>query len=298
VSPQSEALGAATLGSALAWATRRLDGLSETARLDAEVLLAHVLGVDRVALHICWRDALGDAEGEVYAALIERRVRHEPVAYLVGRRAFYDVELVVDRNVLIPRPETEHAVEEALSWAEAHRQRRLRVADVGTGSGALAVVLARHLHEAHVVAVDVSSVALAVARRNVARYQLDGRVDLVCGDLLTAFSAPFDLVVANLPYVSVGELPTLSAGVTAYEPHLALDGGDDGLDLVRRLLALPAEWLTRPGLALFEIDPRQSHIVAKLARERYPQADVSIVPDLAGWDRIVRIVRLASDDNR
>lgn len=289
MSSRSEALGAATVGSALNWAARRLGDASESPRLDAKVLLAHVLGVERVALHLFWRDALGDDDRDAYVALVERRERLEPVAYLVGQRAFYDVDLLVDRNVLIPRPETEHMVEVALSWAEPYWHRHLLVADVGTGSGALAVVLARHLPQAYVVAVDASRAALGVAKRNVSRYHLEERVDLVCGDLLTAFSAPFDLVVANLPYVCAGELPTLSKGVTVYEPHLALNGGDDGLDLVGRLLGSPAEWLARPGLALFEIDPRQSRAVVELARKRYPRADTSIIPDLAGWDRVVRI---------
>jgi release factor glutamine methyltransferase len=283
------------VGVALRQATRELarhlaDQPEATPRLDAELLLAHVLGCGRVQLLSRWRDDLTSAEAEQFAALLARRAAHEPAAYLLGRRAFYDVELVVTRDVLIPRPETEHLVEAALAWAVEHPPRR--VVDVGTGSGALAVTLARHLPEARVVAVDLSAAALAVAARNVARYGLAERVALLQADLLSALGEPCDLIVANLPYIPQAEIATLAPEVATYEPRLALDGGADGLALIRRLLAQAPRLLATPGLLLLDIDHRQADAVVALAAERLPGARVTVLRDLAGLPRVVRVERI------
>jgi release factor glutamine methyltransferase len=275
-------------------AARRLSAAGcDTGRLDAEVLLAHVLGVTRVGLHLRWREPLDPAAAGAFAGLVERRAAHEPVAYLIGERAFYDVALRVKRHVPIPRPEPEHLVEEALAWAAAagHDGRSLRLADVGTGSGALAVVLARRLPRVHVWAVDLSPAALAVAADNVARYDLAGRVLPLCGDLLAPLAGPLDLIVANLPYVRRDEVPMLMPDVAAHEPWLALDGGADGLDLIRRLLPQAAERLAQPGLLLLEIDPRQAEAAAALAQEALADAQVAVRQDHAGRERVVRIER-------
>lgn len=277
-------------------AARRLAAAGcDTPRLDAEVLLAYVLGTDRAGLHLHWREPLAPADADRLAGLVARRAAHEPVAYLIGERAFYDVDLYVDRHVLIPRPETEHLVEEALAWTAAYSpaapggtDHAWRLADVGTGSGALAVVLGRRLPGAHVWAVDRSPAALAVAARNVARYGLEGRVLPLCGDLLAPLAGPLDLVLANLPYVRRDEVPTLQRDVAAYEPRLALDGGADGLDLIRRLLPQAAERLARPGLLLLEIDPRQAPTAAALALAALPGASVAVLRDYSGRERVVR----------
>jgi release factor glutamine methyltransferase len=234
-----------------------------------------------------WRDDLTSAEAEQFAALLARRAAHEPVAYLLGRRAFYDVELMVTRDVLIPRPETEHLVEAALFWAAEHPPRW--VVDVGTGSGALAVTMARHLPTARVVAVDLSAAALAVAARNVARYGLGERVTLLQADLLSVLGGPCDLIVANLPYIPQADIATLAPEVAAYEPHLALDGGVDGLALFRRLLVQVPAVLATPGLLLLEIDHRQADAVVALATQHLPRARVTVLRDLAGLPRVVRV---------
>jgi release factor glutamine methyltransferase len=218
-------------------------------------------------------------------------VAGEPVAYLTGTRAFYDRDLVVTPAVLIPRPETEHLVEAALAWARGlapERQRGLRIADVGTGSGAIAVTLAAHLPGAQVWAVDISAEALAVAAQNAARHGVTGHLILVEGDLL-AQVPPVDLIAANLPYVPRAKLAALP--VTRHEPWLALDGGPDGLDLIRRLLAQAPAVLAAGGLALLEIEAGQGPAVRALAEAAFPGAAVAVLTDWTGHDRLVRIER-------
>ena len=280
--------GDLTVGTALRWAIPLLAASGgDTPRLDAEVLLGHVLSLTRAQLHTHRDDPLPPDAARRYRDLVARRAHGEPVAYLVGTRAFYDLDLYVDRRVLIPRPETEMLVEEALAWCGRADARCTRIADVGTGSGALAVTLARHLPEARVWAVDRSPEALAVAARNVARHGLEGRVWPVCGDLLAPLRGPFDAIVANLPYVPSARLPELDVGVRAYEPRTALDGGPDGLDVVRRLLPQAAERLARPGLLLLEIDEGQGAPAADLVARALPGARVAVRRDLAGLERMV-----------
>lgn len=281
-----------TVRDAVAWATRLLASRQcDTPRLDAEVLLGFVLGVARARLHAHWSDALDAAATARYADAVRRRARHEPVAYIIGVRAFYDLDLEVTPDVLIPRPETEHLLEDALTWALAQAHRRIRALDVGTGSGALAVGLARHLPHAQVWAVDRSLAALRVARRNLARYGLEQRVTLVCSDLLASLVGPFDLVVANLPYIPCADLDHLAPDIVNYEPRSALDGGQDGLDLIRRLLDEVPRRLSENSLLLLEIESRQGEAVKRLAEELFPNAEITLLRDYAGLDRVVRIER-------
>ena len=192
------------------WATGLLATSSETPRLDAEVLLAHVLGMGRTALVTDGGRCLSPAQAEQFTGLVRRRLRGEPVAYLTGRRAFFDLELMVDARVLIPRPETELLLETALAWAQKMAPEPLRVVDVGTGSGALAIAVARHLERSSVLATDLSVEALQVAAANLAVYGLFGRIALVRGDLLTCVRGPVEVIVSNPPYVPRDRLPTLS----------------------------------------------------------------------------------------
>ena len=279
------------VGDALRWAVRLLVARgADTPRLDAELLLAHLLDVDRAQVLIRRDDCLTPTQVERFTELVQRRVRHEPVAYLIGERAFYDVDLRVTPATLIPRPETEHLVEEALTWAKK-QSGRLRVVDVGTGSGAIAIVLARHLPEATVWAVDLSLPALRVAWENVRRYGLSERVWLVQSNLLKPMGAAFDLILANLPYVSMADMAVLEPNVADYEPHLALEGGTDGTEIMTRLIEqLPAR-LACPGLALFEIDPRQAGPLQAAAAVLLPDARALLVHDLAGHERVLRIER-------
>ncbi|MBC7255074.1 MAG: peptide chain release factor N(5)-glutamine methyltransferase [Chloroflexi bacterium] len=287
-----EALPAGSLSvrDALRWAVRVLiSSGSDSPRLDAEVLLAHALGIKRSQLPLYWEEVLSAEVAEAFTSLVRRRAAHEPVAYLVGRRAFYDLDVCVDARVLIPRPESELLVEEALSWAHARDVQR--VADVGTGSGALAIALARHLPSAWVWGTDLSPEALAVAHKNARCHGIEGRIGWVCCDLLSALAGPFEIIVANLPYIPTEEIATLPPDVAAYEPHLALDGGPGGLTVIERLLQQVPERLSRPGLLLLEIDSRQAERAVALAGAFLPDAHIAVLRDLAGLPRVVRVVR-------
>lgn len=255
---------------------------SPTARLDAELLLAHVLGVDRTRLFLDEALTVEGAAVRAYQDLVRRRsVGHEPVAYLVGRRGFRHLELAVDERVLIPRPETEHAVEAVLEEAP----RGARVVDVGTGSGAIALALKHERPDLTVTGSDVSRGALAVARANGERLGLD--VQWVLADGVPPLDSGSDpeskawgVVVANPPYVPEGD-PRVEPGVHAHEPHAALYAGPDGLDVIRRLVA------GRPApLLVLEVGDGQAQEVARLAKEA-GYARVAARGDLAGIARII-----------
>ncbi|MFO7696738.1 MAG: peptide chain release factor N(5)-glutamine methyltransferase [Anaerolineae bacterium] len=281
------------LTDALRWAIRLFVlRQADSPRLDAELLLAHVMHVQRPWLLVHGNDCLSTGQARQFSALVHRALDDEPIAYLTGERPFYDVTLHVSPAVLIPRPETEHIVEEALAWASRQKP-GLRVVDVGTGSGALAIVLARHLPFAMVIGTDLSSEALRVAAQNVQRHDLGARVHLLQADLLSALGGRFDLVVANLPYIDPLELPTLQPGVRDHEPRMALDGGPSGTAVILRLIAELRAYLARPGLSLLECDPREAGTLLSAAREALPDARVDMVKDLAGLDRVVRIERSA-----
>lgn len=289
-----------TIAEALAAATERLRAASPTARLDAELLMAHALGWRRARLLAEGRAAFPDHAHEPFERLLARRADLEPVAYLVGHREFYGLDFLVDRRVLVPRPETELLVELALAAADERpttndRMRTqagpsvfgpssLIIADIGTGSGCIAVALAANLPAARVYAVDISADALDVARANAERHGVAGRVMLLRGDLLAPLHEPVDLLISNPPYTL---LEQIDEGVRRHEPHLALDGGADGLELYRRLLRGAPGRLRPGGAVLLEIGAEQGPAVAALARQAFPEAEVRVHRDLAGRDRVV-----------
>ena len=261
------------------------------ARLEAEVLVMSVLRMPRQSL-------FGEQETEVTGQqqstldeLLERRYQREPLAYILGQREFYGITVVLTPAVLIPRPETEGLVEHALFMAMMGMESRdLIIADVGTGSGAIAINLAIHLPGGKIFAVDVEDAVLDVAAYNIRAHGVGDRVTLAIGDLLDAVPEPVDLVVANLPYIPTDRIPTLQPEVQQ-EPVLALDGGSDGLDLIRRLLVQAEDKLKDHGIMLLEMDPEQIPVVAKLALECFPKGTTSVEKDLAGMDRILVIQR-------
>lgn len=275
-----------TVGTLLRAATAQLSATSATPRLDAELLLAHVLGWPRARLLAERDDQPAAAQTAAFATLIARRSTLEPVAYLVGHKAFYGLDLEVTPATLVPRPETELLVELALDEAR-RRGERLILADIGTGSGAIAIALASHLPTATIYATDVAAAALEVARRNVVRHGLSERVRLYHGDLLAPLPGPVDLLVSNPPYTILAEV---EPNVFAHEPHVALDGGPDGAAIYRRLVANLSDYVRPGGAILVEIGAWQGALVAKLLRALYPTATVSVHQDLAGRDRVVRIV--------
>ncbi|MGI8712141.1 MAG: peptide chain release factor N(5)-glutamine methyltransferase [Solirubrobacteraceae bacterium] len=267
----------AAVGAAVARATALL-GESDTPRLDAELLLSDVLGVGREQLVIDRDVPLPDDVARRFRALVDRRVAREPVAYILGRRGFRNLDLAVDRRVLIPRPETEGLVEVGLELP-----RGASVLDVGTGSGAIALALKDERPDLVVSGVDASADAVAVARANAARLGLDVR--FAAGDLL-AGCGPCDAVLANLPYVEDGALASLEPEITRYEPREALFAGVDGLDLIRRLIGSLVRLPWRPSMIALEIGPPQALEVRALLTGA-GWGSVSVRADLAGRDRVV-----------
>ncbi len=264
-----------TVAEVLASTARALAAVSDTPRLDAELLLAEALGVDRARLVLDRRTPVDGLAHERFDRLARRRLAGEPVAYLLGRRGFRFIELAVDPRVLIPRPETELLVEAALELAP-----RASVLDVGTGSGAVALAIAHERPDLRVAGVDVSEHAVAVARANARRLGLE--VSFTVGDLLSG-AAPVDGVVANLPYVEDGA--QLPVDVGRFEPPEALFAGPDGLSSIRRLADAVAgrPW---PALLALEIGAGQGAAVAALVSDAGFD-EVSVLPDLAGLDRVV-----------
>ncbi len=271
-----------------AWRNGRaqLEPISPSPALDARLLLEHILGQDHAYLIAHDAEPLTATQESDYQALVARAAAHEPVPYLIGRAPFMGLDFAVSHDVLIPRPETEQLVEVAIQWGRGRGA--IRIVDVGTGSGCIAVSLAHYLPAAEVLAVDVSARALAVARANAARHA-PGRVQFMQADLLSATAPGIDLLVANLPYIARREWPTLPIGVKSYEPEIALDGGPGGLDPFRTLLPQAAERLNPGGLALLEIGWQQGEAVAALAGVSFPGAAVAVHKDFAGHDRIVAI---------
>ncbi|HLU11029.1 MAG TPA: peptide chain release factor N(5)-glutamine methyltransferase [Oceanobacillus sp.] len=268
-------------------AIERLRPVSESAALDVDMLLGEVLGVDRAYLLAHGDQVLTDEQREQFEAWVERAANGEPIAYILGKRGFYDLEFVVTPDVLIPRPETELLLEQALDWARARPM--LTTVDVGTGSGALAVTFARHAPQARVYATDVSTAALVVARQNAERH--NANVTFLQGDLLSPLiegNIRVDLVMANLPYIASDEVPTLA--VSRYEPTLALDGGADGLDLIRRLLTQIPQACNPNALILLEIGATQGAATLRLVRQILNPQSADVLQDYAGLDRIVRVV--------
>lgn len=258
------------------------------AAFDAEVLARHLLGWDRAALIARGRDPEPPDFPSRFAELIARRLRREPVAQIVGVREFWGLEFEVTRDVLVPRPETELVIDEALSFA---RERPCRqVIDVGTGSGCLAVTLAHELADVHVIAVDTSAAALAVAQRNAARHGVTGRVTFHQGDVLSGIDGAADLIMSNPPYVPDSEADVLQPEVVRYEPHRALFGGPDGLDVIRRLFTDAPPRLAPNGRLVVEFGYGQHDRVRQLA-EQTGWTIVGVRRDLQSIPRTLALAR-------
>jgi release factor glutamine methyltransferase len=247
-----------TVGRLLDWTTQFLGQKgSESPRLDAEVLLSHALGWKRIDLYARHGEAAPDEGRAKFKELVQRRVKGCPVAYLVGRKEFFSLEFEVGPAVLIPRPDTECVVDECLRLAR--EMTAPRVLDVGTGSGCLAVTVAKHHKTAQVTAVDVSPEALAVARRNAEKHGVGERVRFLEGDLFAPLGGDelFDFVLSNPPYIPHGDIAGLEPGVRDYEPHTALDGGADGYAVFERLVAGAPAHLKPGGWLIVEIGSPQ-----------------------------------------
>lgn len=264
-------------------------------RLEAEVMVMNLMRMPRQDLFSNQENEVAPQQELELAATVERRLTREPLAYILGFREFYGINLLVNSDVLIPRPETEGLVEHALFMALMGMETtELVIADVGTGTGAIAINLAIHLPAARIYALDSTDSVLDVAAYNIRAHNVTDRVTLSKGDLLEPLPEPADLIVANLPYIATSRIPTLQPEVQ-WEPKAALDGGEDGLDLIRRLLSQASSKVKEPATILLELDPEQVPAVEELAKQHFPEATTSVEQDLAHLDRIF-VISLGGDE--
>ncbi len=257
----------------------------EDSNLEGELLLRHTLGISRVELYLNLNRKLTPKQEETFLVLIKRRLNSEPTAYITGSREFYGLSFHVDRRVLIPRPETELLVEEALGLAQNYPQPA--VADIGTGCGAIAISLALNLPQAKIYATDISGSALEVARLNCQKHGVSHRIELLQGNLLEPLPEPVQLMVANLPYVAQPELARISQ--LNSEPPAALDGGPDGLDRIRTLINQLGDKLSPNGSLLLEVGLGQAKMVTTLLKHRFPDAKIETISDLSSIERVVKL---------
>lgn len=267
------------------------EGLA-AARLDAEVLLAQTLGLDRVGLYTRFDQPLRPGELAGFKKLIQRRLRREPVAYILGEREFWSLKFKVTPDVLIPRPETEILVAEALKVLSgpAKTEKSLQILEIGTGSGVISVALAKELPLAAVLATDIADKALSVAEENARRNGVGERIRFLQGDLFAPLEkeSRFELIITNPPYIAQGDFPSLPPEVRDYEPRVALNGGKDGLDFFRRVLPMVGELLCPGGWFLAEIGAGQEPKVRQIAEANPVLAGLDFVPDLAGIKRVFK----------
>jgi release factor glutamine methyltransferase len=283
-----------TIGRLLNWTTEFLrEKGAENPRLDAEVLLAFARGSKRIELYTAFDEPAQEEVRERFRALVKERAAGKPVAYLVGQREFFSLPFEVTPDVLIPRPETELVAVRALDLAKPQAADGLAIADVGTGSGVLAVTLAKHLPTSRVTAIDLSDAALAVARRNAQRHGVAERIEFVRSDLFDQVdpSRVFDFIVSNPPYITSAEMAELADDVRRYEPALALDGGPAGTNVVERLLPQAAERLTTDGWLLMETSPTIADRVERLVDATPMLKRFPTQKDLAGHARVVEAQR-------
>ncbi len=285
-----------TLAEALRDATLRLQHAEiDDARLEAEVLLCHVRGVQRETLFAQLQEPISEAVRRAFHLLLARRIAHEPTAYITGHREFYGLDFACSPAALIPRPETELLVETAHDWIMNHERpvKDLRAIDVGTGSGAIAVALAKHIEDLRIIATDSSADALQLARRNAAAQRVSDRVEFVEGPLREPAGGTFDLILANLPYIPSRTYATLPPEIRDHEPATALRAGRRGTAVIEALLEQAAGRLSVHGLLLAEHGWNQGRQLRRTAADHFPTAEIETRRDLAGRARMLLIARIA-----
>ncbi len=283
-----------TIGRLLTWTTDYLrDKGADSPRLDAEVLLAHARGCQRIDLYTVFEEQAPTALLSDFRSLVGRRAEGTPVAYLVGYREFFSLRFRVTPEVLIPRPETELLVVRLLDLAgQLSAGRPMQIADVGTGSGVLAVCCAKHLPTSQVNALDISPEALDVARQNAADHKVSEQIEFTHSDLLAACQqSQLDFVVSNPPYVSSAEMETLDTEVRSFEPHIALEGGPTGTEVIERLVPQAAQRLRPGGWLLLEIGPSSVERTEQIISENAQLERLPTLKDLAGHPRVVQAQR-------
>lgn len=287
-----------TIRRVLEWTAQHLQKHgSGTPRLDAEILLAHARRCRRIELYAAYDDVLSDEVRKVMRELVQRRAQAEPVAYLVGHREFFSLDFVVNKSVLIPRPDTETLVMEALGRLKGLTNPR--VLDLCTGSGCVAISIAKNCPAARVTATDISPEALAVATENATRLGVSDRVEFYRGDLFDALpgESRFDVIVSNPPYITTADMGELQTDVRLHEPPLALDGGPDGLGPLRRIVSVAADWLVPGGWLLLEMDPSQAEPMLAAVGAEAGFESAQMIKDLRQTPRVL-VARLAGGVSR
>mgnify|MGYP001362470372 CR=1 FL=1 len=255
-------------------------------RLSAIILMAHLLNKPKTWVLAYPENILSETQNQAFFALVERLAKGEPLPYITGNQSFFGLEFMVNQTVLIPRPETELLVEEALNWLRSTPKAK-QILDLGTGSGCIAISLAKNSPNHQITAMDISEEALEIASKNLKMHGVDTQVSLIKANLLETFEGKADLICANLPYIPEASLAELD--VKKWEPRLALDGGKDGLTLIGQMLEQSQKHLNIPALILLEIDSSTTDDALKLAKQHFPKADIRILKDMAGKERLVRI---------
>lgn len=263
--------------------------------LEASLLLAHVLNKDRSYIYLNRDRELRDFEVDEYFHLIRRREEGEPIHYILEKREFMGLDFFVDKNVLIPRPDTEILVEHTLEKFKDRSKEVLNILEIGTGSGAIAVSLAYFLEEAYILATDIEDKALDMARRNAKRHGLENRINFCLADIFDIKEGPknfiegkkYDILVSNPPYIASPDIEGLDRGVRDFEPLRALDGGPDGLCFYRKLIRGAGDYLKAGGLFAVEVGYDQAHKVRKLLEQSNKFEDINFARDLQGYDRVV-----------
>ena len=265
---------------------------SPDAQLEAEVLIRHVLGIDRATFFRDLEEPVTDSDRQHLDDLVVRRLRREPLNYITGFREFYGLSFEVSDSVLIPRQETELLVETVISLARSRPKHEIKICDVGTGSGAIAISLAVNLPFAEITAIDISQSALDIADANRRTHGVYNRVALRRGNLLEPVDFKPEIIVSNPPYIPMGDLSLLQPEIQ-YEPRVALDGGTEGLELIRGLLSQSLDKVSSTGAILFEIDSSQENSARILAREYFPNSHISVLDDLSGSSRAILIEEIS-----
>jgi release factor glutamine methyltransferase len=274
------------LGDYLASISVKLRPVSDTPSMDAGVLLSGLLNIPRAWVIAHPEASISPDERTILESAIARLDAGEPLPYILGRWEFFGLDFLLNPATLIPRPETELLVEQALEWLRDHPDRR-RVADVGTGSGCIAISIAHHMPDLQIIATDISELALQAAAANARQHTVTRQITFIQGNLLDSTLVYFDLICANLPYISTDALRSLP--VNNREPDLALDGGADGLGLIRGLLRTAPQRLAQGGRLLMEIEANQASAVSSLAQEAFPKQGVRVLKDLAGRERLLLV---------
>lgn len=280
-----------TIQRLLEWTTEYFEQVeAETPRLEAEVLLAEALGCQRIELYTRFEEVPDQESVTNYRDWVKRRAAGEPVAYIVGHREFYSLRFAVNSSVLIPRPETEHVVVAAIEACQQIDEKPIRILDVGTGSGCIAVTLAKHIEGVKIGAIDLSADAIAVAQQNIDQHEVADRVKCFVGDLLQALPAgsqPVHLIVSNPPYIGSKEQGTVEPNVDQFEPAMALYGGENGTEVIERLIAESVDFLLPGGFLIFETSPIIMDACLEIVNGHSQFASCDVIKDYSGHRRVV-----------